>query len=58
MPIFMCLNFLHYSTLSRCEIFHLRTKIVLILAFDLNLKCMIYSDKRDFFKLPVAKKVL
>ena len=33
-------------------------KIYLLLFFILNLKRIIYFEKRYFFKLPVAKKVL
>ena len=36
----------------------LLTKIYILLSFILNLKRIIYFEKRDFFKLPVAKKVL
>ena len=36
----------------------LLTKIYILLSFILNLKRIIYFDKRDFFNLPVAKKVL
>ena len=36
----------------------LLTKIYLLLSFNLNLKGIIYFEKRDFFNLPVAKKVL
>ena len=34
------------------------TEIYLLLSLNLNLKRIIYSGKRDFFKLTVAKKVL
>ena len=36
----------------------LLTKIYLLLSFNLNLKRIIYFEKRDFFNLPVAKKVI
>ena len=53
-------KFLCYSEKDEQKIVfvQLLTKIYLLLSFNLNLKGIIYFEKRDFFKLPVAKKVL
>ena len=54
------LKFLFFSEKYEQKIDFIRflTKIYLILSFTLNLKRIIYFDKRDYFKLPGAKKVL
>ena len=53
-------KFLCYSEKDEQKIVfvQLLTKIYLLLSFNLNLKGIIYFEKRDFFNLPVAKKVL
>ena len=53
-------NFLCFSEKDEQKIGFIRldTKIYLLLSSNLNLKRIIYSCKREFFKLPVAKKVL
>ena len=54
------LKFLFFSEKyeKKKDFIRLLTKIYLLLSFNLNLKRIIYFEKRDFFILPVAKKVL
>ena len=52
---FLCFSEKHEQKL---DFVWLLTNIYLILFFILNLKRIIYFEKRDFFKLPVTKKVV
>ena len=61
---YLSINFLHNFLCfsekgeQKLDFIRLFTKTYLLLSFNLNLKRIIELKRRDFFKLPVAKKVL